>query len=309
MTMMASWVACDTHGISSAYIVSDSRITWDKMIYYDYGKKVFASSLYPELFGYAGDVLFPSIVLSQILELIDSGVLLTKKMTCSEKNSLVFEKICESISKYPDIMGNNPVHIMHISRDTEFSPFLSEIEFIICSADDNVLRIDCIKDGEVQYDCSSAWLGSYKAFREFQRIRVSDPTKSLTEMTESAFESVVQGGVDDSVGKFYISASYRPDLKCFWYSERFALHSVKEQTVIVGEAVKFFLDPTDGGYSYRLIPCGVDSLLMNIDQMEPMILFSRARRLSETDSKNLNLFGLMLPMLVKQKENGEIVRC
>lgn len=185
----------------------------------------------------------------------------------------------------------------------------SEIEFIICSADDNVLRIDCIKDGEVQYDCSSAWLGSYKAFREFQRIRVSDPTKSLTEMTESAFESVVQGGVDDSVGKFYISASYRPDLKCFWYLERFALHSVKEQTVIVGEAVKFFLDPTDGGYSYRLIPCGVDSLLMNIDQMEPMILFSRARRLSETDSKNLNLFGLMLPMLVKQKENGEIVRC
>lgn len=129
--MMASWIACDPHGISSAYIVSDSKITWDKTNYYDYGKKVFASSLYPELFGYSGDVLFPSIVLSQILELIDSGVLLTKKMSCREKNSLVFEKICESLSKYPDILGDNPVNIMHISRDTEFSSYPSFHQYIL----------------------------------------------------------------------------------------------------------------------------------------------------------------------------------
>lgn len=83
--MMASWIACDPHGVSSAYIVSDSRITWDAKTYYDYAKKVFASSLYPEIFGYAGDVLFPTIVLSQIVELIDRGILLTKTMTCREK--------------------------------------------------------------------------------------------------------------------------------------------------------------------------------------------------------------------------------
>ncbi len=184
----------------------------------------------------------------------------------------------------------------------------SDIEFIICTADDTIMRIDCIKDGRVQKNCSSAWLGSYEAFREFQRIRMSDPEKDPTELTDSAFESVVQGCPDDSVGKFWISASYRPDLKCFWYSERLALHSVKKQTVKVGETIKFFLDPSDGGYSYRLIPCGADSLLMDIDQMEPMILFSRAHRLLESNN-NPNHFGLMLPMLVKQKENEEIVRC
>lgn len=103
--MMASWIACDPHGVSSAYIVSDSRITWDAKTYYDYAKKVFASSLYPEIFGYAGDVLFPTIVLSQIVELIDRGILLTKTMTCREKNKIIFEKIYESIAKYPDMMG------------------------------------------------------------------------------------------------------------------------------------------------------------------------------------------------------------
>ena len=185
----------------------------------------------------------------------------------------------------------------------------SDIEFIICSADDNILRIDCVKNGSVWNNCSSAWLGSYDAFREFQRIRTSDSSKSSAEMTSIAFQSVVQGCGDDSVGGFYISASYRPDLKCFWYSERLAMHSSKEQTVKPGEVVTFFLDPRDGGFSYRLIPCNFDSLLMDIDQIEPMILYSRGHRLSESNNNNPNLFGLMLPMLVKRKENGEIVRC
>lgn len=185
----------------------------------------------------------------------------------------------------------------------------NDIEFIICSADDNDLRIDCIKDGSVQNDCCSAWLGSYDAFREFQRIRISDSSKTPAELTDSAFQSVVQGCGDDSVGGFYISASYRPDLNCFWYSERLAFHSSNEQTVKSGEAIKFFLDSSNGGFSYRLIPCKFDSLLMDVDQMEPMILYSRGHRLSESDSNNSNLFGLMLPMLVKRTENGEIVRC
>ena len=184
----------------------------------------------------------------------------------------------------------------------------SDIEFIICSADDNILRVDCVKEGMILNDCSSAWIGSYEAFREFQQIRISDPTKISVEMTDTAFQSVVQGCKDDSVGGFYISASYRPDLKCFWYSERLAAHSNKKQTVKLREAVQFFLAPSDGGFSYRLIPCDLSSLLLDIDQIEPKILYSREHRLSESRN-NPNLFGLMIPMLVKQKANGEIVRC
>lgn len=89
MTMLASWVGIDTHGIGSAYIVSDSRFTWNNNTFFDYGKKVFASNTYPEIFGYAGDVLFPSIVLSQIVEMIDSGLLFTPNTSCEEKNKLI----------------------------------------------------------------------------------------------------------------------------------------------------------------------------------------------------------------------------
>lgn len=39
MTLLASWAAIDTHGISSAYIVSDSRISWENKKYFDFGEK------------------------------------------------------------------------------------------------------------------------------------------------------------------------------------------------------------------------------------------------------------------------------
>ena len=185
----------------------------------------------------------------------------------------------------------------------------SDIEFIICSADDNNLRIDCIKDGNVQYDCSSAWLGSYDAFREFQHIRNSDLSKNPVDMTDNAFQRVVQGCGDDSVGLFHISASYRPDLKCFWYSEKSGFFSDKKQIVNSGETIKFFLDPCDGGFSYHQFSYHFDSMVMKIDQMERMILYSRSHRMSESNNNNPNRFGLMLPMMVKQNGNGDIVRC
>jgi hypothetical protein len=119
MTMLVSWIGVDTHGPSSVYIAADSRISWTQEHKFDFGKKVFASKKYPEIFGYAGDVLFPSIVLEQIIELIDAGVLLSKEMTCDAKNKIIFEKICESLSKYPKLCIGNDVQIMHLSRDTE----------------------------------------------------------------------------------------------------------------------------------------------------------------------------------------------
>ena len=140
MTLLASWVGVDTHGPASAYIVSDSRIRWDHTKFFDYGKKVFASKLYPEIFGYAGDVLFPTIVLSQILEMIDSDLLFESDMSCKQKNKIVFEKLCYSSSKYPDSYGNNPIQVLHISRDTYFKGYPSFYHYLMLWDRDNGWR-------------------------------------------------------------------------------------------------------------------------------------------------------------------------
>ena len=123
MTLLASWIGVDTHGPTSAYIVSDSRISWEKnknkLDHFDQAKKVFASKKYPEIFGYAGDALFPSIVLAQIVEMIDTDILFDEKMTCDEKNQIVYERLRYAFSTYPNAsLGGNRIQILHLSRDT-----------------------------------------------------------------------------------------------------------------------------------------------------------------------------------------------
>ncbi|MFN9622371.1 MAG: hypothetical protein ACK587_06000 [Cyanobacteriota bacterium] len=77
MTSLIAWAGIDSRGPSSIYIASDSRISWDGSgaIKWDQGRKVFAASQTPEIFGFCGDVLFPSIFLSQLTGiLVDNGV-------------------------------------------------------------------------------------------------------------------------------------------------------------------------------------------------------------------------------------------
>ena len=73
MTSLASWIGIDSRGQSSIYIVSDSRISWSENAVWNYGRKVFASRATPEIFGYCGDVLFPSMFLSQVVDSISIG--------------------------------------------------------------------------------------------------------------------------------------------------------------------------------------------------------------------------------------------
>jgi len=73
MTSLASWIGIDSRGPSSIYIVSDSRISWGDNAIWNCGRKVFASRTTPEIFGYCGDVLFPSMFLGQIVDAISAG--------------------------------------------------------------------------------------------------------------------------------------------------------------------------------------------------------------------------------------------
>lgn len=55
------------------YIASDSRISWADSHRWDSGRKTFASADAPYVFGYCGDVLFPSMVLPAVLEQFAAG--------------------------------------------------------------------------------------------------------------------------------------------------------------------------------------------------------------------------------------------
>lgn len=114
--MVVSWIGVDSHSTSSAYIVSDSRFSCGKK-HFDHGRKTFASYKYPEIFGYAGDVLFVSMILGQITEMINCDLLFDTKTTCVEKNKIIFDKISYEFIKYKEL-GASAFSIIHITRET-----------------------------------------------------------------------------------------------------------------------------------------------------------------------------------------------
>lgn len=120
MTLLVAWVGIDTHGPTSLYVASDSRISWSDQVGFDFGRKVFAFSKWPDILGYAGDVLFPSIVLNQIVELGDAGLLFSKSYTCKEKFQAIANKLNDQLKAYPQLysgLADNSLVIIHASRD------------------------------------------------------------------------------------------------------------------------------------------------------------------------------------------------
>lgn len=132
MTLVVAWIAVDQREPSSAYIASDSRISWGKEKSFDYARKVFACNNYPDIFGYCGDVLFPSIVMSQIVEMADCGLLFEDEFSCKQKFDIVLGKLKNAFKKYPNEVNNitsDVLQIVHLSRENngkEFSCYLIE---------------------------------------------------------------------------------------------------------------------------------------------------------------------------------------
>jgi hypothetical protein len=134
MTLLVSWLATDKNGTpTSAYIAADSRISWGSVGFFDHGRKVFAFKNSPDILGYCGDVLFPSIVLGQILEMGDRGLLFPPDATCKERFEAILAQLMHQFQHYPHTVEQitvDTLQILHISRDphknTQFACFLME---------------------------------------------------------------------------------------------------------------------------------------------------------------------------------------
>lgn len=180
----------------------------------------------------------------------------------------------------------------------------SDIEFIISSAEKGELIVDCIKEKKIVENQPSAWIGSYEAFRYMQGYRHKDD-EPVQRKSLIAFQKTVESGFDDTVGGFPISAEYFDADKSFKYVEEYRFVSNKENLVPLGEEIKLNTSAQEGGMSYRIIPMGLGSILLSIDQMDNAILFSRGHRYDNAADSSKRLFGLMLPMEIYEAGSSE----
>jgi hypothetical protein len=120
MTLLVAWIGRDSRKISSIYIASDSRFSWTNAIKFDYGRKVFALVNSPDILGYCGDVLYPTIALTQIMEMDRDGILFPPGSTNNQRSTILFNAIKDKFINYPskEVLAND-IEIIHASRDNE----------------------------------------------------------------------------------------------------------------------------------------------------------------------------------------------
>ena len=81
---------------------------------------MFAFSRSPDILGYCGDVLFPSIALNQIVALADAGLLFEPDFSPKKKFQAIVNKLNDLCSEYPVLIAGvakNKLTIVHGSRD------------------------------------------------------------------------------------------------------------------------------------------------------------------------------------------------
>lgn len=118
VTTLISWIGVDSRGQSSIYLASDSRISWGKSSSWDNGRKLFVSKNRPDIFGYCGDVLFPTQVLGQIVEQIDQFILFNRGETFGARAAIVLTALEIALNATP-IGQQRAFEVIYASRELE----------------------------------------------------------------------------------------------------------------------------------------------------------------------------------------------
>jgi hypothetical protein len=123
MSLVVSWIAVH-HKAASLYIASDSRISWGASHHWDHAQKVFALTTTSELFGYAGDVLFPTQTLSQLSHLAQTGVLFERDEQPHKRAERYAKLITSALESYPkDCLAESFDILYACCNDGTFSLF------------------------------------------------------------------------------------------------------------------------------------------------------------------------------------------
>jgi hypothetical protein len=119
MTTLVAWVSYpkSKKNISGIYLASDSRITWGSANRrWDAGRKLFTSDKSAHAFGYCGDVVFPSLVLAQVISALDQKQIFEEDVSPNDKHMAVVSVIKSSFERRHNA-PNQSFTIVHTHRD------------------------------------------------------------------------------------------------------------------------------------------------------------------------------------------------
>jgi hypothetical protein len=208
MTLIASWIGVDSRKISSLYIASDSRISWGNKAKFDSGRKVFGCKNHPVIIGYCGDVLFPSIVISQLVDLADDGLLFSDTSSNVEKYTTFFEKLKEQFEHYPsDKTGvtADSLEILFACRNDETDFFCRKMKWTKASDEWTSEDLPFSIHSDKLFIIGSGKAEFEEKYKEFQKSNESKTSRAVFQCLCETLENMKDnycGGAPQLVGLY-----------------------------------------------------------------------------------------------------------
>lgn len=112
MSLVIAWIGFDKKP-NSLYFAADSRISWPDKSKWDNAQKVFALPITNEIFGYCGDVLFPTQILSQITQLAQTGALFTPTEHPESRVKIYLKLLGKALESYPQDKFAELFHVLY----------------------------------------------------------------------------------------------------------------------------------------------------------------------------------------------------
>lgn len=195
MTTLVAWLGVDARGPASIYLASDSRITWGGSGSWNAGRKLFVCRVRGFLFGYCGEAFFPSQVLGQVAEYIDTDLL-----TASEPEDGV-RQIVSVVSvmlrgQPPALSGSFDLILAQRSGEGMVSTFhLHTARFSPSTAPEIIRHALPQSSGVI-----GAWGSGGKTFREHERRWSKSDVGGTSRAVFSAFADSIASGADPLSG-------------------------------------------------------------------------------------------------------------
>jgi hypothetical protein len=208
MTLIVSWIGVDSRKISSLYMASDSRISWGNRATFDSGRKVFGCKNHPVIIGYCGDVMFPSMVISQLVDLADNGLLFPDDSSNVEKFEIFFKKLQAQFASYPSEksgVGVNSFEILFGSRDKETDFFCRKLKWTKLSNTWTVEDLPFSMYSEKLFIMGSGRTEFLSRYHEFQRSNESKTSRAVFQCLCETLENMKDnycGGAPQLVGLY-----------------------------------------------------------------------------------------------------------
>lgn len=204
MTTLLSWVSFSDTGKApdkprAVYLAADSRITWNIVDHrWDSGRKIFAVTTAPHLFGFAGDVVLPGLILGQVSAAIEAGILIDPLATADEQHQAVLGAVRRGVATTVATPSLN-FTIHHLMRSADWP----NTEFRAWRIDYNVTQRQCTSS-PIAIPATTGLIKSFgtgqDAAREYRVKWLLSDVGSRSQAILSAFQDSIVSGDDPLSG-------------------------------------------------------------------------------------------------------------